>query len=135
MKLLKNVLLLCLLFTATSISAQKKGKITFDYVTVNIIEGYDHDSRLVVYVDGEKIATSEVHKESDHKKLTVSVTQGKHKIRAVLETLYDGVWEEHTKANEYSVDSEYDSELTIKKKVTIIMKMDIDKEATSIQIK
>lgn len=135
MKILKNALILCLLFTATSLSAQKMGKLTFDYVTINIVEGYDHDSRLVVYIDGEKIATSDVHKESDHKKLTVSVTRGKHKVRAVLETLYDGVWEEHIKENEYSVDSEYDSELTIKKKMTIIMKMDIDKEATSIQIK
>ncbi|MFZ5554187.1 MAG: hypothetical protein ACOZCO_13805 [Bacteroidota bacterium] len=135
MKTIRFILTLALLFSFPLLHAQKKGKITFDYVTVNIIEGYDHDARLVVYVDGKKIATSGVHKESERKQFTVKVKRGNHKIRAVVETFYEGEWQEHIFDNEYSTDSVYEGELNVKKKQTVTMKMDISTEETKIEVK
>ena len=43
---------------------------------------------------------------------------------------YDGNWEEHTIANEYSIDALYEGEIKLKKEVTINLVFDITEEKT-----
>lgn len=102
-------------------------KITFKYKCTNIVQGYDHLSRLKVYVDDKIAGTSSEKLESQENTVTVEVTKGKHSIRAVLESQYEGTWEEHTIANTYSIDCLYEITKTFNKKNTlIILEFNID---------
>jgi hypothetical protein len=48
---------------------------------------------------------------------------------------YEGTWEEHTVANEYSLDALYEGEVSLKKKLTLDLVFDIDKEVTIAKLK
>jgi hypothetical protein len=122
-------LLIVVLVTAGFAPAPKAatGTLTFKYSVINIVEGYDHISKLVIFEDGEKIGESSEHVESKPNSVTVNLSKGSHNIRAVLTSLYEGNWEEHTIANEYSIDCFFEDKVAIKKKKTITLVFDIDK--------
>lgn len=123
----KNLVLALLILgslTITNVMA-KTVQITFNYKFSNIVAGYDHNSRLKIYIDGNLAGTSNAHKESVPNTYSVQVESGSHNLRAVVETEYEGVWEEHIIANTYSIDCVYETIANFSKKNTIY-KIDFD---------
>jgi hypothetical protein len=133
----KRFFLLALLipFFAFNTFAQKMGTITVKTHYINIIEGYDHECRTLVYVDGELVAESPVQLQSEPISIKVKVAKGKHDVRIMNQALYEGVWEDHTVANNYSVDAYYDGTINLKKKLSISLVFDIDTETVDTQVK
>lgn len=130
---MKNLLLAFFVLAAaamntsfTAIPSEKDVKITVKYSFKGIEEGYDHDTRTEVYIDDELKGTSTVKKESQANSVSVSTSKGKHTIRIVNQALYDGVWEDHTIANNYSIDCLYEADITVKKSLTIQLLFDLD---------
>ena len=128
MKSISALLLVLVLTTGfTPAIKTKQGSLTFKFSVINIVEGYDHDSKLVVFEDGKKIGESSEQKESKSNSVTVRLSKGSHNIRAVLTSKYEGNWEEHTISNDYSIDCLFEDEVVIKKKKMITLVFDIDK--------
>ena len=104
------------------ISAQKVKHltITFKYQFVHD-EGEAEliNTRLKVYVDDVVKGVSLEKKEAEANHVTVEIPEGHHKVRAVIESEYEGNWEEHTIANEYSIDCVYQHEDDYKKHVRV----------------
>jgi hypothetical protein len=123
----RKILIAFLILTGITMTnlAAKTVQVTFNYKFSNIKEGYDHNSRLKVYLDGSLIGTSGNHFESQPNTYTVQFESGYHELRAVVETEYEGVWEEHIISNEYSIDCVYDNAMNFAKAKTII-KIDFD---------
>ena len=144
MKRVKSVILLAFLLVGFILPgfSQLNCKITFKYKFVNVNEGYDHVSRMKVYIDGALAGTSledgtssdasAVHKETIQNVFAIEVPKGVHKIRAVVEALYAGVWEEHLVANTYALDCLYEKTLEFTKDNTIELEFDIEAGATVI---
>lgn len=107
--------------------AEKTGTLTFKYSVTHIVKGYDHISKLVVYKDGAVIGESSQKKESAPNSVSINLPQGTHNIKAVLTSLYEGKWEEHIIANNYSIDCMYEGTINLGKKKTIKLVFDIDK--------
>jgi hypothetical protein len=63
--------------------------------------------------------------------VTVTVPQGNHDVKVVNYALYEGKWEEHSKANEYSIDCLYEKNMAIKSKSMLSLVFDIDTETTT----
>ncbi len=118
-------------FTASQ--AEKEIKITVKYSFKGIEEGYDHDTRTELYIDDELAATSTVKKESKPNSVTAVITKGKHNIRIVNQALYEGTWEDHTIANNYSIDCLYEAEINVKKTLTIQLLFDLDSETKRVK--
>lgn len=101
--------------------------ITVKWSFKNIVEGYDHDTKTELYVDGKLMATSTVTKESQPNSVSAVVPKGQHKIKVVNYAYYDGVWEEHTIENTYSIDCLYEADINCRKKnnkVTLVFDID-----------
>lgn len=130
---LKNLLPLLAVFTATTLFATppKEGKLTVSWVFCNIVEGYDHDTKCEVYIDGNLVSTSSTSKESQKNSITVNASPGKHSVKVVNYALYEGNWEEHTIANGYSIDCSYDNSMSIGPKSMLSLVFDIDSGTTS----
>lgn len=110
----------------TNVVSAGKIKITFKYKFTHIVSGYDHNSRMKVYIDGNLAGTSKESLESKANKLTVSTTKGYHTLRAVMETEYQGNWEEHIISNEYSIDCLYEIAMDFAKNLNLNLTFDID---------
>lgn len=104
----------------------KKPRLIVQYKTINIEKGYDHVSRLKVYVDGNLTSTSEPRKESKPGKLIVPMESGSHSVKVVMESNYQNNWEEHTIANGYSIDCKYEGTLDFSKDVVLKLVFDIN---------
>lgn len=92
----------------------------------HIQDGYDHDNRIDVFVDGEKFMESDVAPQSKPGALTVPLPPGDHDVRIVSMALYEGTWEEHTIANDYSIDCEWNGRVRGDKKTKLKLVFDID---------
>lgn len=123
------LLILCAIFTTSMVSA--KPKLTIAWSFLNIVEGYDHDTKCTVFIDGEEIKTSSVTKESVPNSITIKVKKGKHDVKIMNYASYEGKWEEHTIVNEYSIDCSYEKNMEINKKTTITLVFDIDSGTTA----
>lgn len=110
----------------TALSSEKDVKITVKYSFKGIEEGYDHDTRTELYIDDELAGTSTVKKESKPNSVIATTTKGKHNIRVVNQALYEGTWEDHTIANNYSIDCLYEGEINVKKSMTIQLLFNLD---------
>jgi hypothetical protein len=78
---MNNTLLVTVMIVVANFTfAQKTGKVTFDWHFVNIIDGYEHEAKLVVSVDDKKYAESSQMMESVKNSMTVKIPRGKHKI-------------------------------------------------------
>lgn len=105
---------------------------TVQWNFINVIDGYDHDNKIQVFIDGKLQAESTVFKETKVGKVSMSVTPGNHQVRIVNFALYEGNWEEHTIANDYSVDALYESQHNFKKNGSMLkIVWDVDNQKTS----
>lgn len=103
-------------------------KVTVSWKFLNLVEGYDHDSKCEIYIDGNLVATSSVSKESKPNSVSFNVSKGSHTIKVVNYAYYEGTWEEHTIANNYSIDCLYENRMTFnKRKNKLPLVFDIDK--------
>ena len=133
---MKKFLTLIFLVTSFVSHAQKDVKLSVDWVFKNIIEGYDHNNKVSIFIDGVLVGESSVGLQSKKNSMTVKVSQGKHDVRVVDYAYYQGEWQEHTKDNEYSVDAFYQDRLDFRKKPRkISMVFDIDTEEATIKVK
>ncbi|MBK7211819.1 MAG: hypothetical protein IPH88_00675 [Bacteroidales bacterium] len=126
-------ILLC--FALVPAIAQKTGKITVKSQFKGIVEGYDHTCKTQLFVDGRLVASSEEGLESKPSSFSAVVPRGRHDIKIVNYAFYEGNWEEHTKENNYSIDASYEGSVNLKKKLTITLVFDIDKEETQVKVK
>lgn len=109
------------------------GDLVVSWSFKNIQEGYDHEARMDVFVDGSKVAESPSALQSAGGKMKVSLPRGDHDVRLVAMALYEGTWEEHTIDNEYSIDCEWSGSVNgNKKKTKVGLVFDID-EGTKVQ--
>lgn len=134
MRLISLLLVTLMMMGTTTAMAQKTRTVTVQYKFDNTNEGFDHLNRVVVYVDYQKHTTSKAQKQSIPGKVTFTVPEGEHHIRIVSEAFYEGVWEERTVANNYSIDCEYSNTLKIRKNRKITLVFDLD-EGTKVKEK
>lgn len=108
-------------------AADKMVKLTVKWSFKNIVDGYDHDTKTELYVDGRLLATSTVTKESKPNSVSADVTAGMHQIRVVNYAMYEGNWEVHSISNNYSIDCLYEESINCnKKKNTVVLEFDIN---------
>lgn len=133
MKTKLSLLILLGVLTTSVLSAKppKQGKLTVSWSFLHIVEGYDHDTKCIVFVDGKQVGESSVKKESEKNSITVATAQGSHEVKVVNYAFYEGKWEEHTIDNTYSIDCKFEQNITIKKKTKITLVFDIDKGTES----
>lgn len=130
MKLKATIALLFFALGFNYVQAQKTKlvTITFKYQFVHDEgEGKMINTRLKVYVDDAVKGVSLEKKEAEANHVTVEIPTGNHKIRAVIESQFEGVWEEHTIANEYSIDCIYIHEENFTKNVRVDIVFDLTK--------
>ncbi|MBK7443509.1 MAG: hypothetical protein IPI65_18965 [Bacteroidetes bacterium] len=124
MKKIVGILAICAVFVtfgfddARSFSDSKTAKFTVEYTFKGIVEGYDHENKTELYIDGKLVATSTVKKETEKNSVSAEVTRGRHDVKVINYAYYEGSWEEHTIANNYSIDCLYQDNINIKKKNT-----------------
>jgi hypothetical protein len=116
---------------AFSITAKNIDKsqptLTIEFTFTGIVDSCDYLNRINVFIDGEKFATSTEKKQSEANSVTLTVKKGKHKIKVIDEVLFQNKWEEQTLANNYNIDAIYESEIQVKKSMTINLLFDLDK--------
>lgn len=133
-KTMKTVLAFALsalaLTSLTSFAPTSTCTLTVSHKFVNVVAGYDHQTKTIVYVDGNQVAETSVKLETQQNSVSAVVPCGKHHVRIVNYAYYelegDPIWEEHTTANDYSIDCLWEGEVTIKKKTKINLLFDID---------
>lgn len=100
-------LLAITLFLLGTLLGYSQVNLTIDFKFINIEEGYDHQCKTQVLIDGKAVAESKVTAQSKGATFTVKVPKGNHEISVVNWVLYEGNWEEHTIENNYSIDATY----------------------------
>jgi len=133
-RLLLVFLLSCFAVPVAFGKAPKTVQLTINWTFLNVIDGYDHDNKMVVTVDGQKIGESRVFKQTNKSSYTIEISKGKHEIKVMNYAYYNSQWEEHTKANSYSVDAYYEGILDCQGNITLDMTFDIDTESSDIQM-
>ena len=126
----KHAILMLFLFAGLSSAHAVNTKlitITFKYKFIHEGDGQDINTRLKIYVDDVVKGVSLAKTESEANLVTIEIPTGNHKIRAVIESEEDGKWEEHTVANEYSIDCVYINEMNYTKHVRIDLTFDLEK--------
>lgn len=101
-------------------------QLTVYYEFRNIEEGYDHDCKTQVVIDGKSVGETAPHKQSKKGVLTVSVPTGDHKLRVMNWALYEGTWEEHTVDNNYSIDCMHEEGHRFSKPEKLYLVFDLD---------
>jgi hypothetical protein len=114
--------------------AGKTVRLTVNWTFTNVIEGYDHNNKIVVYVDNKMLGESPEYLESNMSSYSVDVPKGKHTLRIENYAFYQDKWEIHRKTNGYSVDAYYENEVTFGSSNTLDMVCDIDSETTTIKV-
>lgn len=118
-----------LLISVSGFSQRKSDdvKLTINYEVLNTVsDKYSYVSKLVVYVDGVRTAESSPRIQTEPNSCTVTLSKGKHQVRAILEALYEGEWEERTLKNEYSLDLEWVETTNFKKNRKVKITFDLD---------
>ncbi|MFN0275807.1 MAG: hypothetical protein ACKVPJ_08690 [Chitinophagales bacterium] len=127
MKSLRFFLFLTTLLSIHAVYAQKPATLTVSYEFSNIVEGYDHNTYCEVWIDGVKAGESSRGLESKPNSFTIQTTRGIHNVEIKNFAEYQGTWEEHLVANEYSIDCYYSQSMNLKKKNKLKLLFDIDK--------
>jgi hypothetical protein len=122
----KITFFLALLLAGTFATAQTVSlKVIFKFN--NIVEGYDHDCKSEVFIDGVSVGVSAVVKESKGTSFTVEVPVGTHDVKVVNYADYEGNWEEHSIENNYSIDCTFEElGYKFKKETKLFLVHDID---------
>jgi hypothetical protein len=133
MKKLVLFSLLSLFFAGTY--AQKQGIVTIHTVYSGVVDGYDHINKTVVFIDGKESGESSAQVQSQPNSFSIAIPRGKHFIRVVNMAKYKNSWEEHSIANDYSLDAFYEGSIKLKKTITINLVFDIAQERTLATLK
>lgn len=131
---MKMKLLFMALICSTSLFAENGVMLSIKWQFLNINEGYDHDNKMVVYIDGKLVGESKVFRQSQLATYNIEVTKGAHDVKIENYAMYEGKWDIHTKENQYSVDAFYEGKINFSKPTTIDMKFDISSETADISI-
>jgi hypothetical protein len=113
--MIKITFSLFFLVAATVLFAQK---ITISFTFTGIEQGYDHKTRCILYLDGVEMTTSPATTETKGGKFTTEIPTGAHTIKIVNFAQYEGKWEPHLKANDYSQDCSFEAKIDFKSKKT-----------------
>ncbi len=116
-----------ILFNVSQAQKVRLITITFKYKFIHEGEGKDINTRLKVYLDDAVKGVSLAKIESEENHVTIEIPTGNHKIRAVIESEFEGVWEEHTLLNEYSIDCVYLHEENFTKNTRVEITFDLEK--------
>lgn len=92
----------------------------------HVVEGYDHLNKLMVAADGREIGQSDAVRETETGRMQVTLPAGTRSLQITNYAQYEGTWEEHTVANEYSVDCVWLLPLNGKRPKKIDLVCDID---------
>jgi hypothetical protein len=123
---MKKVTIVALLLLALLGGYAQTTRLTINFQFKNIEEGYDHQTKAQVLIDGEVVGESDVTLQSKGKTFQVEVPTGEHELRVVNWALYEGQWEEHLVENEYSIDASYEAVHTFKKPEKLFLVFDLD---------
>ena len=124
---MKKILMLSLMLGFFSLSFAQTTELSVTFKFLNIVEGYDHNTKTEVLIDGESVGYSAEVLQSRGCTFKVNVPKGTHDIHVVNYAKYEGTWEKHLIANEYSIDCVYDgSHKFKKKKEKLFLIFDID---------
>lgn len=123
-KLFVLIVLLSVPFMA--LQAQKSVTLKISWKFAGIEEGYDHLCMTRVFVDGNQIAVSKEMLQSKPGKMKVKIPAGTHRVRIVNFAKYEGVWEEHTTENNYSIDCVFEINQSFTKGMTIQLLFDLN---------
>ncbi|MEZ4773330.1 MAG: hypothetical protein R3D00_09115 [Bacteroidia bacterium] len=123
----KASILLITLFLCSFAIAQK-ADLTVNFKFLNVEPGYDHNTKCIVYIDGEMAGESQEAPQTKGGNFKVSVPVGEHDLKVVNMALYDGTWEEHTIENNYSVDCIFEESHKFKKSEKLFLVFDLDSE-------
>ncbi len=126
---MKPLVFLIAVFLFPLISFSQNTPLTVSFKFNGIVEGYDHICKTQVWVDGVMLGESEEVKESAGGSFSITVPSGERLLRIVNLALYEGMWEEHTVENDYSIDCVWEEMHEFgKKKSKIFLLFDIDSE-------
>lgn len=133
-KVLQHFGLLVLLAISSFTFAQKMIPVEIGWKSINIEVGYDHNNKMMIYLDGNKIGESSVSKQSEHNSIKLTVPKGNHEIKIVNYAYYQGEWEIHSIANNYSVDAIVTRDLPFAKATKIEILFDLDNPTPNVRI-
>lgn len=117
----------------TEKKATFKGKhypMEIDWRFKNVESGYDHVSRMQVFVDDVEYGTSEQSVESMGGKFLLKIPKGMHRIRIVNQSLIAGGWQDHTIVNNYSVEAVYEKLVEVKNSLRVTLVIDLNDAET-----
>lgn len=97
---------------------------------IHIEKGYDHLSRMLVYVDDVEYGVSPQAAESIGGTFEVKIPRGQHRIRIVNQSFVKGVWQDHTIVNNYSVEAVYEKSVEVKRGLKVTLVIDLNNEQT-----
>lgn len=103
--ILRFVIFFSFLFALDGLAAN--GSLVIDWKFSNVVKGYDHQNKIVVYIDGKRVGEAKSSSQQVKGTFKCTVSTGKHAIKVVNFAFYDGKWEEHTIDNGYSIDANY----------------------------
>ncbi len=98
--------------------------LTINYSSVGTNKGYDHISKMIVFVDGINKGQSTEQKQSIPNSVTVKIPSGSHTIEAKFYAKQGNVWEERTEKNNYSFNCIYTKTIYFDKNTTIALTFD-----------
>lgn len=122
----KTLLTLMMMVGLAAVSFAQSGTLAVKFAFRGIEEGYDHVCKTQVWVDGEMVGESAEVKESQGASFNVKVPTGNHEVRIINLAYYEGAWEEHTIANNYSIDCLWEGSHNFKEKNKVFLLHDID---------
>ncbi len=95
---------------------------------IHVENGYDHTSRMQVFVDDIEYGTSVQSLESEGGQFNLKIPKGTHRIRIVNQSFLNGVWQDHTIVNNFSVEAVYEKSVEVKKTVRVTLVIDLNNE-------
>jgi len=123
---MKKLFLSTLFAVALTAGFAQKVALTVNFSFANVVEGYDHDCKTSVFIDGAWVGESAMAKETKGGKIVVQVPTGEHTLTVMNYAYYEGKWQEHTVANEYSMDASFEESHVFKKAAKLFLLFDID---------
>lgn len=97
---------------------------------INVEKGYDHPSRMLVFVDDVQYGVSPQTVESTGGTFSVKIPKGQHRVRIVNQSFVKDTWQDHTIVNNYSVEAVYERSVEVKKAFKVTLVIDLNNEQT-----
>lgn len=114
----------------TTLLRGKHYPMSIDWKFIHVEKGYDHRSRMVVYVDDLLYGISPESIESAGAVYEFRVPKGEHLVRIVSQAFVNGMWQDHTILNNFSVEAVYERKIDIRKEIRVKLVIDLNNEQT-----